>query len=145
MTGPAPDVAKLLKRDRLIAQRMAYRRIMFGIPTPGTRPPKPVVFQPEIHRLEPGQPDNRALYRWWCDRHSGNTAVIATVTGVTVRTVQRWHVDQALPKDVACLLDQVRNGCAVSYGMFRGSGSARPQWRDEVTATGVFETEKFQW
>lgn len=154
MSGPVPDVARIIQRQRRIAERFAYReglrlqqlqqrsRLPLDL-IPGG--PTREAGTSTRNRLSPGQPANRSLLAWWLAKHDRNSELTAVVSGVSAQTVRRWKRLKSIPLEIACLLEQLQQGPAIKAGLFRGEWVARPEWRDDVRATGVFDKEAITW
>ncbi len=141
MSGSAPRIDGFLKPHELAILRIRLQR-QASEPVPAARRVRHLKRDESQHRLAPGQPENRALYVWWFDRHSYSLKVIATVSGVSSRTVQRWRKAKALPMETACMVDQLKNGLALQMSLFRGRASARQEWFADIKKTGCFKPVK---
>ncbi len=71
----------------------------------------------------------RRAFELWFRWHDNNYRVIAKVSGVSLRTVQRWARDQRMPRSKALMVDQVMNGRAVQFSSWRGPSAIRHDWR----------------
>ena len=75
-----------------------------------------------------------ALFRWWHEKHGENPHVTALALGVSRRTALRWLRSQDVPLSVAILLEQIQRGPIFRYGLWRGAGTVRMEWRQLVAA-----------
>lgn len=69
------------------------------------------------------------LYRWWLEKHGKNIEATALTLGVSRRTAQRWLSAGDVPLSVAVLLDQLHSGPVVRFGIWRGAGAVRSDYK----------------
>jgi hypothetical protein len=70
------------------------------------------------------------LFLWWVRRSDERLDVAAATLGVSTRTAQRWMQKRFVPHSIAVLIDQIKNGPAVTGNLSRGRGAMmRFDWR----------------
>jgi hypothetical protein len=62
---------------------------------------------------------SRDAWIWWKTHHGGNLSLIAEMSGVSIQTARRWNRNRAVPRLVAVLIEQIRNGPRVQIATFR--------------------------
>lgn len=70
------------------------------------------------------------LFLEWLQRSDKRLDLAAETLGVSIRTAQRWLQRKRVPRRIAVMLEQVKNGPVVSGGLWRGRGALiRYEWR----------------